>query len=196
MKSSDHFNARGQHLVGLFGEIQNASDRVAGISAAAFVDDTLARTIAAHFIELDEKLQERIFEGPSSPLGSFSAKIAIGYAIGLYGPLTCEDLDIIRSIRNTFAHTAAPTSFDDPSIQAKCEQLKTPVRSPPGKPSRPVPKRRPLRAIEILSEGLVDTPKTLFLQTALHITFALGMITRPKYSIKQNRPSEALRYLP
>jgi hypothetical protein len=194
MKSPDHFSLGAKHFAGLFGEIQNVSDRVAGITAAAFVDDTLARTIAAHFVELDKKLQQRIFEGPNSALGTFSAKIAIGYALGLYGPITCGDLDIIRSIRNDFAHTAAPLSFNHPPIRSKCEHLKSISPNRRRTPPTPMPKNDSARGIDILVGAMVNTPKSLFLGAALHITFGLGMSTRSSNS--RRRPSEKKRYLP
>jgi hypothetical protein len=52
----------------------------------------------------------------------------MGYALGIYGPLTRKDLDTIRGVRNSFAHTALPIGFGDGEVIKKCKELTTPER--------------------------------------------------------------------
>jgi mannitol operon repressor len=116
MPPRDHFEGTPDQVMAMFREITSATDRVAAVACAAFLDDTLGAALAAHFVRLTKKWEDRIFSGATAPLGTFSAKTRIGYVLGLYGPLTCDDLETIRSIRNDFAHQAGPISFDEPEI--------------------------------------------------------------------------------
>jgi hypothetical protein len=112
-----------EETIALFSETAHASDRVAAIACAAFLDGVLLTALAARFIHMGKRWEDRIFSGATAPLSSFSAKMRLGYALALYGPITYRDLDIIRSIRNGFAHTAAPVTFEHPIIAEQCHRL-------------------------------------------------------------------------
>lgn len=123
MPPRKHFEGTIAHIASVFTETLHVSDRVAAISCAALLDDTLGAAIAARFIKMGKDWEDRIFIDHNAPLGTFASKIVVGYAMGLFGPLTRANLDRIRSIRNDFAHSAAPVSFDAPVISNKCNQL-------------------------------------------------------------------------
>jgi hypothetical protein len=59
-------------------------------------------------------------------LGDFGAKILAGYAFNLYGPDTRHDLDLVRVLRNGFAHSRMALDFTTPEVAAVCAQLKAP----------------------------------------------------------------------
>jgi hypothetical protein len=59
------------------------------------------------------------------PLSDFASKIQVGYAMGLFGPKTKQDLGLIREIRNAFAHSLALISFDTKEIADVCHMLHT-----------------------------------------------------------------------
>lgn len=61
--------------------------------------------------------------GNDKPAGSFFNKIVLGYAIDLYGQVTFDNLDIVRSIRNAFAHAKIPISFETPQVVATVNLL-------------------------------------------------------------------------
>jgi hypothetical protein len=48
----------------------------------------------------------------TGPLGTFASKILIGYAFNWYGPETREDLTLIRTLRNEFAHSRKSFDFE------------------------------------------------------------------------------------
>jgi DNA-binding MltR family transcriptional regulator len=50
------------------------------------------------------------------PLRTFAAKITIGYAFGIYNEKIQHDLNIVRVIRNAFAHSKKLLDFDDPLV--------------------------------------------------------------------------------
>src|SRR3954465_14012986 len=67
----------------------------------------------------------RLFEF-SGILGSFGAKIIASYAFNWVGAETKHDLDIIRLLRNEFAHSRKSFGFSDPPVAAVCGQLRSP----------------------------------------------------------------------
>jgi hypothetical protein len=78
-----------------------------------------------------------LFSPPLGPLGSFSARIELCYALGLSPKQVRRDLILIRKIRNDFAHQAKTLTFDDPGIADRCAEL---FYSMLGAPARPRPK--------------------------------------------------------
>jgi DNA-binding MltR family transcriptional regulator len=78
----------------------------------------LAPTLPPNFVkELFE------FEGA---IGSFSDRIAIAYALGIFGKETYHDLKIIRALRNAFAHKRKPMQFATSQIAGMCHHLQIP----------------------------------------------------------------------
>ena len=103
-------------------ELDLGSPRATAIVGAAFVEDHLQRLIQARLVD-DQKVIEQIF-GPSSALGSFSAKINVGYLMGLYSRKAYLELDCIRKIRNDFAHELHVNNFDLDTIKDRCANLR------------------------------------------------------------------------
>lgn len=92
--------------------LRDFPDLSAAITGVALVETSLERVLTSRLRTLTKEEQERLF-GTRGPLGTFDAKIQIGYAIGvLTKPLT-EELDTIRQIRNVFAHSRYPLTFED-----------------------------------------------------------------------------------
>jgi DNA-binding MltR family transcriptional regulator len=52
----------------------------------------------------------------NGPLNSFSCKIAMGYALGIYDKGMHSDLTIVRNIRNAFAHSKKLIQFDHHAV--------------------------------------------------------------------------------
>jgi DNA-binding MltR family transcriptional regulator len=68
----------------------------------------------------------------SGPLRSFYTKIAMGYALGIYDKNIRSDLNIVRTIRNAFAHSKKLIQFDHPAVVAelrKATRLTLPKKS-------------------------------------------------------------------
>jgi hypothetical protein len=102
--------------------LANDSDRAAGLVAAAMVENRLEAAIR-FMTHADKKIEERMFHS-SGPLGSFSAKIDLGFMIGIYGDLPLQELITIEDIRNRFAHRLDINSFSDQEIADRCKNLK------------------------------------------------------------------------
>jgi DNA-binding MltR family transcriptional regulator len=95
-------------------EIEESHDRAAAVVAAAFVEDRLATALKARFHQ-DEAITGNLFRS-SGPLGSFKAKIDLAYLVGLCSKEAHSDLDIIRRIRNEFAHELTTKTFESQRV--------------------------------------------------------------------------------
>ena len=60
------------------------------------------------------------------PLGSFSAKIRVSFGLRIYDQITYRDLEIVRELRNGFAHSRLALDFNTKEVAAMCMQLKLP----------------------------------------------------------------------
>jgi hypothetical protein len=105
----------------LLSEIDTHNHRAAAVLGGAFVEDALEYAIQRRFVALGKERLDSLFEYPG-PLSSFDAKIQVGFAIGLYGPIIRHDLDVIRRIRNGFAHAKKPISFNTIQVVREMEK--------------------------------------------------------------------------
>jgi len=77
-----------------------SSDRVAAILATAWLDKALEKALLRNMIAgFPDKERKELFDGSgTAPLAPTSAKIRLAYALGLYGPITRDDLNIINGL--------------------------------------------------------------------------------------------------
>jgi DNA-binding MltR family transcriptional regulator len=107
-------------------EMQKESPRAAVILSAAFLDENLRSLLAGFLID-----QRSATDGLLDvPLGSFSARITAAYCLGLISQHERDDLDLIRKVRNQFAHRLHNLTFDDAKIVAWCNSLNLPGSLP------------------------------------------------------------------
>ena len=69
--------------------------------------------------------------GLNKALGSFANKTAMAYALGMFNDEMYANLELIRDIRNTFAHSQCPITFETPQVSDACDCLVPPVLLPP-----------------------------------------------------------------
>jgi DNA-binding MltR family transcriptional regulator len=89
--------------------------------AAAYLADQLERLLRQTFVD-DKTAIDELFR-PLAPLGSYSSRIELCYALGLLPGQAKRDLHLIRKIRNDFGHVAKTLTFDEPGITARCREL-------------------------------------------------------------------------
>jgi len=106
-------------------QLQAETDRGLATAAAAILDHMLARLIE-NFLVDDPHATKRLLGNPFSPLGSFAARTAAAYSLGLVTEEERDDLDCIRDIRNDFAHLPTSPAFADQSIAKNVHKLKMP----------------------------------------------------------------------
>ena len=68
-------------FLGMVAEMQDRSDRTAALVGAAVLDALLSQVIETRFVALSKHDAKKLYNGP---LGSFSSKINLGHALGLY----------------------------------------------------------------------------------------------------------------
>jgi len=103
-------------------DFNKETDRACVILSAAILENALEKLLKAFFI-LTDSSHDDLFDGPIAPLGSFWPKIRIVYRLGLINTELSHDLDVIRKIRNDFAHNIIECKFDNESIQAQIQNL-------------------------------------------------------------------------
>ncbi len=102
---------------------QDESDRACAVLGAVHLDHLLGMAIIKNLAHGDE-VEKTLLSGPTAPLSSFAARIDLAYAIGLIDKDTRHDLDVIRHIRNEFAHSLGSHYFEeDQSIADRCRDL-------------------------------------------------------------------------
>lgn len=111
---------RGVH--GIYEQLSQESERGSAIIGAAFIDDVLEEMLKTLMIVPAQK-QDELFTGSFAPLGSLSAKIALSYRLGLISPNVRMGLDLVRKIRNDFAHVSHQINFKTQSVHERIREL-------------------------------------------------------------------------
>lgn len=105
-------------------DLTDESDRGAAIVGAALLEDALV-TMLKERMSLDKMSQKQVKDifDLSGPLSNFSSKISIAFAFGFIDKLTFNDLQIVRKIRNKFAHSMDGLSFDDEEVKSQVHNM-------------------------------------------------------------------------
>jgi hypothetical protein len=115
-----------EDLPKLEAELYGASDRASAVMLASILESSLEIFLRSKTRPSLNSEDNRILFDFSGPLGTFSSKIIVGYAFNWYGPDTRRDLDLIRLMRNEFAHSRKSFNFETPQIADVCQQLRSP----------------------------------------------------------------------
>lgn len=103
-------------------ELEGESDRALAVLAAAYLDFLLGEILILQMKVSEKKARELLLNGESGVISTFSAKIRLAYCLGLISDSQKKDLNIIRGIRNGFAHKF-DMSFSESVIADKCREL-------------------------------------------------------------------------
>lgn len=91
----------------VFDSFQKESDAVVVIVGVAYLDGALQRLLTACLVD-DPKLVAELFRYDGG-LGSFGARVKLAYLLGLVSDEERNDLDLLRRVRNDFAHNPEAT---------------------------------------------------------------------------------------
>lgn len=116
------WNIDGENEDFLIENLNNDSDRAVALIAATILENRLERIILDRFID-DKKIVKKITEFQGL-MGSFSAKIDLSYMLGIYSKPAYNEMNIIRRIRNEFAHDLSVVDFRTHKIFEKVKSLK------------------------------------------------------------------------
>jgi DNA-binding MltR family transcriptional regulator len=94
------------------------------ILGAVMLEHEVDLLLRRKFLRRDDSAWETLVS-EQGPLRTFSSKIITGFAFKLYDEKVKFDLDVVREIRNAFAHSRKMLNFDDPLIIAKLLSVRT-----------------------------------------------------------------------
>ena len=112
---------------GFFDELKTESDRGATILASAWIDNLLERKLRAHFAGGNSDSRRKLFD-LNGPFSAFSSKILAVYSLGWIDSDIFCDINLVRKIRNQFAHELHGMDLNSPQIQPLIDKLKIPSR--------------------------------------------------------------------
>jgi hypothetical protein len=101
-----------------FEELDNASDRAVALMAVSAVDQVLVDLLLSRFVPLSDTEIEAQFFGKNANFGTFSIRTDLCYMLGLIHKGEKRDLDIMRRVRNAFAHGTEPLTFESDPVKA------------------------------------------------------------------------------
>ncbi|TAF09286.1 MAG: hypothetical protein EAZ77_05390 [Nostocales cyanobacterium] len=120
-KIQDYFGAQVEKVLQFRQALTSESDRGCALFAAAYLDVCLSDLLYVSLVE-NKNIDKDLFEG-TAPLSNFSSRIKLAYYLGLISRNCRRDLDIVRGIRNDFAHKPEIISFETQSIRDRCKNL-------------------------------------------------------------------------
>ncbi len=141
------------------------------LTSAAFLEAALERLLRSAL--LDRPAVVKLFEGQGA-LSSASAKIDLAYGMGLISREQWLDMNLVRRVRNVFAHSPGRLSFRDAKVANLCFEMSV------ARYSRTSRGRRFLRA-----RGKRQTPRKAFISTVgmwgavLEVMNEEGLVKRP-----------------
>ncbi len=101
--------------------LNGESQRGKVLVSAGFLEEHLKQILLAFLVDCPQTAE--LIDGGNAPLGSFGARITACYVLGLITKDEHDDLQLVRRIRNDFAHDIH-TTFDRQSVANRCRELK------------------------------------------------------------------------
>jgi DNA-binding MltR family transcriptional regulator len=89
--------------------LEHESDRGVILIIGAMLDELLAELLKN---VLDPAVSGKLLNGSTAPLGSFSARAKMAFAIGVIDDQDFKDIEVIRKVRNAAAHFDVKQGFD------------------------------------------------------------------------------------
>ena len=112
---------------GFFDELRSESDRGGTILASVWINNLLERKLRALFTEGNADTRRKIFD-LNGPFSSFLSKILAAYSLGWIDSDIYHDINLLRKIRNLFAHELHRIDLESPRLQRHIEKFKIPNR--------------------------------------------------------------------
>ena len=98
------------------------SDRGCALILSSNLENRLGKLIKELCVNLTKEVEKRLFCGTGG-FATFSSRIDTCYALGQIGEEEYRDLNLIRKIRNEFAHTEGELTFESQSIKSRCSEF-------------------------------------------------------------------------
>jgi len=142
-------------------ELQRETDRGLPLVGAALIDDRLEETLRSFFCE--GRTSSKLLEEANGPLGTFSSRAQTCYALGLIDDYEYAEIELIRKVRNEFAHAKHGTSFQTERVKGLCSSLCSDLPEGSGHPTSD-PRFRFVNAVVCVALRLYYRPEWVALE--------------------------------
>lgn len=113
-----------------------ADDRSFCLLLASMLENTLDKAIDHWIGEQPDDLRKSHYD-QDGLLATFARKITFAIVADIAGPVSRQNLRLMRQIRNAFAHAKIPITFDTPEVAAVCADLvRINIFDPPEEPDQ------------------------------------------------------------
>jgi DNA-binding MltR family transcriptional regulator len=133
------------------------ADRGTALIATAWVDDCLKACVRA-FFRPDNRVANDMLQ-PEGALGTFASRIKLAYLLDIIDPTAYRDLELLRRIRNEFAHRRSDLRFSSAPIKDRCREFHAIKACKLGGWPLTSPKHQVLVTSFFLSQYLLDLAK-------------------------------------
>jgi mannitol operon repressor len=151
------YNSDTKEFTDFLGEFNKESDRGAVLASAAYIDSLLAETLRSFLID-NKSAADMVDEYPGA-MSSFSSRILACHAMGLISDDERTECNIIRKVRNEFAHHARK-SLAEKDIESFCSSLKFIIKPVANDPPPNTRMRFTSSAVELISR-FMKRPKAV-----------------------------------
>jgi Mannitol repressor len=102
------------------------SDRGCVLVSASFLDENL-KNLLKQILKRKKLSNNKIKDltNANGPLGTFSSRIVMSYVFDIISCEVYENLEIIRAIRNDFAHSSDRTDFSQSDLETRVRSMKS-----------------------------------------------------------------------
>jgi mannitol operon repressor len=139
-------------------ELKRETDRGLPLVGTALIDEKLRDTLEAFLIE--KKIAKKLLDEPNSTLGSFSSRLDMCYALGLIDNYEYNEINLLRKVRNEFAHSKHGISFKTDKIIGLCSTLRSILPEEDGFPLKD-PKFRYMNSVVCIIFRLYCRPENI-----------------------------------
>ena len=108
-----------EELDAFLDEFGKETDRACAVLGAAYLDEILRKSIET-FFPVKNKLDDLM----NGPLSGLHTRILVAHCLGIIDDDMCDDLMLIKKIRNEFAHQIHGLTFSEHKIVNWCASLK------------------------------------------------------------------------
>lgn len=115
-----------EHLESLEQELYSSgNDRATVLLFGSFIEVYLGKLLAKSMRSDLNSHDRAAILGYDGIIGTFSSKIMLAYALAIIGPIARFDLDLIRLLRNEFAHARISFNLETKEAADVCKRLRT-----------------------------------------------------------------------
>jgi hypothetical protein len=119
--SKEHLKAT--DVEAFISELKSESDRACALVGAAAIDHELMSLLMHRMRPLAEDGVNDTFYGKDAVLATLSAKAEIAFLFGFITEKEKKMIDIIRKIRNAFAHSSKKLTFENELVEKEVKKL-------------------------------------------------------------------------